>query len=383
MTGVTLRATLRDVNEAWPGARRSVAALAVFLTAILMPLAARAASGSFDVRDQAYVSISGIKGDITVRTWNKPYVQVESDDDFVGVKTLVKYGGSDLPFDIPMRALPVPTKSGPVALPPEAFLVTSVRAGEHDGVFIRGTSGTATVTVPASLGVLAIFFVRGGPSHVHIDGVRNATMIVSLRGGAVNLNNAGGDGFIQVLNGRVIATNGNFNRIRVRTVNDNVFFQRCTAKQIEASSYHGNVVFDNGTFMPGQARFDSAFGNVLVGIENRGGAQITAHSGAGHIFSNFSGSVVKLEQQNADAVAVVNGGGPLVNLTSEHGNVYLYEGAIGMKRDSPDWREGTAHVAPPLNLRARPPGAPNAAGAHAPAGGIRFRPARRIVKRGR
>jgi hypothetical protein len=342
-----------------------------------MPLAARAASGSFDVRDQAYVAIFGNKGDITVRTWNRPYVEVDSDDDFVGTKTLVRYGGTDLPFDIPMRAAPIPTKTGTVALPVESFLITSVKAGEHDGVLVKGTAGAATVMVPASLGVLAIVF-RGGPSHIHIDGVRSATMIVSLRGGSAILNNDGGDGFLQVLNGRVVATNSNFNRIRVRTVTDNVFFERCTAKQIEASSYHGSVVFDNGTFMPGQARFDSTFGNLLVGLDIRGSAQITAHSGAGHIFTNFTGSSVKLDQQNADAVAIVNGGGPLVNLTSEHGNVYLYEGAIGTKRDSPDWREGTAHVAPPLNLRARPE-----AQRARPAGAMHVRPMRRIVARGR
>ncbi len=347
MTRSTRSASVRGVNHPPAGARRYVAALVVFLAAIFAPLGARAASESFDVGEQGFVQIRAIKGEITVRTWDKPTVQIDTDDDFVGRKAPVRYGSPDVPFDIPMRAQPIPTITGIVQLPPESFVIANLKPTQHDGIYIEGKTGTATVTVPANLGMLVVA-MRGGPSHVDIDGVKSATMIVALRGGAARFHDVGGDGFVQVLNGRVTATNSNFNRIRVRTVNDSVVFERCSAKQIEASSVHGSVVYDNGQFVPGQARFESTFGNVLIGLGRGGGAQLSAHSGTGKIYSNFTQRNVALHQRDSDATATVHGGGPLVNLSSEHGSIYLYDGAIEQKRDSPDWHEGTARVNAPL-----------------------------------
>ena len=62
-------------------------------------------------------------------------------------------------------------------------------------------------------------------------------------------------------------------------------FRGCTSHQIEASSKYGSIVYDNGKFQPGLARFESDHGNVALGV--RGGAQIGAHSGSGHIVSTF------------------------------------------------------------------------------------------------
>jgi hypothetical protein len=298
MTRRAARGTLWTVNDAPACARRFVVALVVFLAAVLTPLGARAASASFDVGDQAFGEIRGVKGDIVVKTWDRPQVQVDSDDNFVGRKAPVRYGSIDLPFDIPMRAQTIPTKNGPVQLPTESFIVSSVRAGQHDGVYVDGTAGAATVMVPASLGVLVIAF-RGGPSHVSVEGLRNATMIVALRGGSAHFKNVGGDGFVQVLNGRVIATDSQFDRIRVRTVTENVVFERCSAKQIEASSVDGSVVYDNGSFVPGQARFESTNGNVLLGIGS-GGAQLAAHSGSGRVLESRRARDVTTARRRCD-----------------------------------------------------------------------------------
>ena len=50
-------------------------------------------------------------------------------------------------------------------------------------------------------------------------------------------------------------------------------------------SSYGSIVYDNGDFAPGLARFESEHGNVALGV--RGNAQIGAHSGTGHVVSSF------------------------------------------------------------------------------------------------
>ena len=110
------------------------------------------------------------------------------------------------------------------------------------------------------------------------------------------------------------ATNSSFDRLRVRTATGNMFFRGCSSQQIQATSNYGSIVYDNGDFQAGLARFESDHGNVALGV--RGGAQIGAHSGSGHVVSNFQdGAFVQGNPETKQAT--VGGGGPVVTATSE------------------------------------------------------------------
>ena len=133
-----------------------------------------------------------------------------------------------------------------------------------------------------------------------------------------------GSGYVESLRGRVTASNSTFDRLRARTATGNMIFRGCTSHQIEATSNYGSIVYDNGRFQPGLAHFESVHGNVALGV--RGGAQIGARSGSGHIVSSFPNGAQLRGRRSAQAT--VRGGGPMVTAVSKHGSVYIYNGSM-------------------------------------------------------
>jgi hypothetical protein len=185
------------------------------------------------------------------------------------------------------------------------------------------------ITIPRGT-AMVMAHLRAG--HLNINNYRGI-FITHVRSAAITLNNVSGTGYVESLRGRVVATNSSFDRLRVRTATGNVLFQGCTSHQIQASSVYGSIVYDNGDFQPGLARFESEHGNVALGV--RGSAQIGAHSGSGHVVSSFQDDA-NVHGDPTTKQATVGGGGPVVTATSKNGSVYLYSGSIN---DHPHVRE--------------------------------------------
>jgi DUF4097 and DUF4098 domain-containing protein YvlB len=185
------------------------------------------------------------------------------------------------------------------------------------------------ITIPRGT-AMVMAHLRAG--HLNINNYRGI-FITHVRSAAITLNNVSGTGYVESLRGRIVATNSSFDRLRVRTATGNVLFQGCTSHQIQASSVYGSIVYDNGDFQPGLARFESEHGNVALGV--RGSAQIGAHSGSGHVVSSFQDDA-NVHGDPTTKQATVGGGGPVVTATSKNGSVYLYSGSIN---DHPHVRE--------------------------------------------
>ena len=178
--------------------------------------------------------------------------------------------------------------------------------------------------------------------------------VAHARAAGVTLNNVGGTGFVESLRGRVVAKNSSFDRLRVRTATGDMLFQGCTSHQIQATSTYGSIVYDNGNFQPGLARFESEHGDVALGV--RGNAQIGAYSGAGHVVSNFQDDT-QVRGDPTTKQATVGGGGPVVTASSKNGAVYLYSGSMNEHPYVRQELSGSADL--PMRLT-NPPG-PNAA----------------------
>jgi hypothetical protein len=230
-----------------------------------------------------------------------------------------------LPPEVTIFDTSILTANGAIVLPPESFPLGPLIAAEHDGVLIFGgdRGASVTLTIPAST---ALLWTVVGAGSITIDGYRNGTFVALLHNGAMHLNDAGGDGYAEVARGPMFVQNAAFNRIRARTATGNIVFENCNARQILATSVNGSIAYDNGTFVPGIARFESENGNVAIGIAG-GGALIDAHSAAGRVYSGFSNSAA-VNGSETDAQAIVGPGGPVVTAASVRGGVYLYDGAL-------------------------------------------------------
>lgn len=259
-------------------------------------------------------------GIVNVQTWDRPVVQVSTDGQ-VNVQHLdASAVDPKIPKQIPNAAHSIETVHGTVTLPPEPFVLPKLQGATHDAVRVTG-NGNTTVMVPSTSAMVMAHVDTGRVVINNYHGV----FVAQVHSGGVFLNHVDGSGYVESLRGRVIASDSNFERLRVRTAASNVVFNRCTSHQIEASSTYGSIVYNNGSFEPGLARFESEHGNVAVGV--RGGAQLGGHSDTGHVVSSFP-SGTQLQGDVNTAQAKVEGGGPVVTATSKDGSVYLYNGSM-------------------------------------------------------
>jgi len=315
---------------------------------LLLWCAAAAAPGladtsTLDVGDQAVViiQIAGRGNVLTVRTWDRSAVSVESEIAPAVERRTVTFGTERMPLAAPIPPMPYALhENGQVVgqgiMPPEEFPYASFRPGPHDFVRVTAEAGARlVVTIPATTGILQ---TRIGGGATTIDGYRGANLFVLQNFGRVKLNGAATTAFVQMNNGALYAADGTFDRLRVRVNTARVVFEHCRSKQIEANSVSGSIVYDGGTFEPGLARFESLSGNIALGVTAP--AQLAGRAQDGHVYTQFDRAGTAISQPpDGSTIAAFAGGGPLVNAISGHGNVYLYDGSLSSRRTpAPEWR---------------------------------------------
>lgn len=262
-------------------------------------------------------------GHLTVRTWDRPSVQIEADANVQWHHFNANEIAARVPAQVMMWSQTIRGPAGDMTLPAEAFIIPTLQGSDHDAVVARG-DGNAVITVPSTTALVVTNVSEGA---ISIQNYRGGVFIAHVRAGQVELMNVEGTGAVQVVNGPVDARNSDFNRLRVRTARGNMVFENCSSRQIEATSLMGSILYDNGLFQPGLARFESQRGDVALGVAG-GGVQIGAHSSAGQIYSGFEGREASIQRQLNDAQATVNGGGPFITATSGTGSVIFYKGAL-------------------------------------------------------
>lgn len=293
------------------------------LVALLVSLALAGtarADEQFDVGPSPILNLHVNRGQVTIQTWDRPQVFISAENP-IDVRHLAPSAvDSQIPKQVQIASDQVQTEHGPVTLPEESFVVPELPGGPHDAIVARG-SGRMTILIPRSA-AMVMAQQRGG--HLTISNY-HGVFIAHARGAGVSLNNVSGTGFVESLRGRIVATDSTFDRLRARTATGDMLFKGCTSQQIQATSAYGSIVYDDGVFQPGLARFESEHGNVALGV--RGNAEIGAHSGSGHVESSFDDDA-QVRGDPTTKQATVGNGGPVVTATSKNGSVYLYSGSM-------------------------------------------------------
>lgn len=330
-----------------------VASLGTCIATLMTCIAARAEIQTIDDLDAPIVRVQiPAQANLTIRTWEKPAVQIDGDTStlFVDRKT------NRVPESIPPTLIRVGQTrgpDGPIVLPAESFVVSTVPPGPRSVVLIRGMAGhpvgSLVVTIPSNTALLVSNVAHGS---VTLQGYQSGTFIVHLNTGVVLLEDVGGDGFVQVLRGPLLAVDSNFNRLRVRTAIGRQIFEHCNSKQIEATIVNGPIVYDNGHFEPGLARFDASVGNVAIGTT--GASQLNAHVAGGKIYTLFERRV-QIDNRETEASAIVEGGGPVVTASTASGSVFLYDGSLRTKSRLPAEWHATRAALQRENPKAGPP----------------------------
>jgi hypothetical protein len=344
MIPVTSRRYDRRVAAVRDARRRAAASLAL-LIGFLHPAQARAESSSFTVGDQAVVRvIAGNGSTVSLRAWDRPTVEVDTDDESVQVlRRTVVFGTAQNPLSvsIPLATIavrdPATGMSEPGSLPPEEFPYASdFRAGPHDVLRVEAAAGAhVTVMVPPSTAILETG-IRGS-GILTVDDYHGGTLFVRSGGGRALLTDVTSAAYIEVRNGTVNVRDSSFDRLRARGNTVGFLFEHTRARQIEVTTVSGAIVYDDGTFDPGLARFESTYGSIAIGVASN--AQIEARSGDGRVLSLWDKRPPIDQRGDGAASATVDGGGPVVNALTAHGNIYLYDGSLATRRIVPaEWQ---------------------------------------------
>jgi hypothetical protein len=315
------------------------------LIGFLSPAAASAATSSFAIGDQAVVQvIAGNLSTVSIRGWDRPGVQLDTDDETVQVNRNTRTFGvpqNPLSVSIPIASFvtrdPLTGATGTATLAPEEFPYASdFRAGPHDNIrIVVAARSHVTVMVPAATAILNAW-IRGA-GIMTIDNYHGGTLLSISTGGHTTLTDVTSAAFVQQMNGRLDVHDSSFDRLRARGNSASFTFEHTRARQIEVTTISGPIIYDNGTFDPGLARFESTSGAIAVGVAS--GAQVEARSNDGHVATMFDRRTPMNQRSDSEASATIGGGGPVVNAVTGHGNVFLYDGSLATRRDLPqEWR---------------------------------------------
>jgi Putative adhesin len=284
-----------------------------------VPAAAALADQSVSVGPNPVLNVQLDTGTLNVQTWDRPDVSVQTQGTVNVRHVPASAVDPNLSHQYTAWSQNVSTPHGNVTLPEESFVMPQLQGSTHDAVVAQG-HGDTTIMVPRGT---ALVTAHVGTGQYNLRNY-NGAFIAHVDNGGITMNHVNGSGYAEAVDGQVRANNSTFDRLRVRTATGNMLFRGCTSHQIEASSQYGSIVYDNGSFQPGLARFESVHGNVALGV--RGGAQIGAHSGSGHIVSSFPNGTQVHTGSNMTQ-ATVRGGGPVVTADSKNGSVYIYNGS--------------------------------------------------------
>jgi hypothetical protein len=326
-------------------ALRRVAVSLALLTGFLSPAPASAASSSFTIGDQGVLQVwAGNLSTVVIRGWDRPNVQLDTDDEAVQVvRRPVTFGTPQNPLSVSLPITTVVTRdplggtTGTATLAPEEFPYASdFRTGVHDSVrIVAAARSHVTVMVPAATGILDVR-VRGA-GITTIDDYHGGTLFVSSAGGRSTLTDITSAAFVQQMNGHLEVRDSSFDRLRARGNAATFTFEHTRARQIEVTTISGPIVYDDGTFDPGLARFESTSGAIAIGAS--AGAQIEARSNDGRVLSLWDRRQPVDQRGDGEASVTIDGGGPVVNAVSAHGNVYLYDGSLDTRGVlPPEWR---------------------------------------------
>ncbi|MGH7660722.1 MAG: hypothetical protein ACRENA_07385 [Vulcanimicrobiaceae bacterium] len=313
------------------------AAAAVLFAFLLVSVTARAAFAEptiIDVSAHPIVLIQHTQP-IWITTWDRQQISVDAGADAPGIE---RHPGRlapttpTAPYSVPIPAQTIEGPNGQnVTLGPENFPV-QIPSGEHDTVRIQVPPNVANVMIPADTSVLSI----NGFAATQIENY-HGQLIAQQRAGPLVLRDVSGDAFAQNLQGQIFVVDSNFDRLRTRTAVSNMVFQRCNVRQIEATSTSGSILYNNGSFQPGLARFETVTGHVALGVN--GAASIAVKGPPGQIYQSFD-QPTPFVNRGGEANARIGGGGPLVNVVTRQGRVYLYDGSLLNKRAlPPHWNQ--------------------------------------------
>lgn len=270
----------------------SLAAVAVF--------AFQQADTTFTVEPGSRLMVSSVRGDITVRTWDRNQVRAVADLP-PGTRLVVENRGPQVVVRSSGRA----QASAEYELTVPAWMELNLTT-VHGDIRITGTRGQVTAeTVDGDVSA------SGGTGFVSLHSVN----------GAVTLTGANGRIELQSVNDDIRLTDAS-GEIAAEGVNGTITLQRVESSSVELSTVSGDVLYHGSIKPNGRYRFASHSGDVTVALPEAAGAVVQVNTFSGSFESDYPVTLTESRPGKRFSFTIGNGSAR-IDLESFSGEIRL------------------------------------------------------------
>jgi TM2 domain-containing membrane protein YozV/predicted Ser/Thr protein kinase len=210
---------------------------------------------------------------------------------------------------------------------------------EHLVLKRNGNDVSITAQTPPELQHLSLFHRPNLDVHYEIALPRHFNVQVQTMGGDVNVSEVQGNADIKTLGGDLVCENiggavtahtmggdvradGCKGRLDMQTMGGNVTIKGCTGAAVHATTSGGSVSAEFTTAPTAESELETAGGNITVCLPGDAALTLDGQTFGGAEKSDFP---VKIEDQfgNSTLSGAINGGGPILKMHTQGGNIEL------------------------------------------------------------
>jgi DUF4097 and DUF4098 domain-containing protein YvlB len=170
------------------------------------------------------------------------------------------------------------------------------------------------ITVPRQFGV----HVETAGGNVKLDGLRG-DISAKTDGGQLKFQDIDGNVDGETAGGDVYAHNCH-SSVNLKTMGGNITIEEFAGMEIHATTEGGSVSADFLAAPKADSRFDTSGGNVTVRLPNKAAIMLDARAEGGSVKTELAVQVDG-ELRDNNLKGTINGGGPLLKLETEGGNI--------------------------------------------------------------
>lgn len=263
----------------------------------------------FSVRPDARLAISGLGGEVVVRTWNRNEMRVVADHS--SRETLdIRTSGSVVRVGVKSRWGTPRAVEYTITLP--ATMSVEVN-GTYMDVDARGVRGTVQIET-----VQGDVYVEGGEGFVNAVSVQ----------GDVDVRNARGRVRVETTNGEIRVRNV-IGEISAETVNGEVDLEMVDSRSVEAVTVNGDIRYDGTIHDSGRYYFNTHNGDISVSVPERANVTITVSTFSGDFESDFPVTITGTKDKWFSFT--LGGGSARLELESFGGSIRLRRPGVGRR----------------------------------------------------
>lgn len=264
----------------------------------------------FAVRPDARLAVSGLGGDVIVRTWSRNEMRVVADHSSRD-RIEIKMSGSAVRVQAKSRHGAPRAVDFTITIPASMDVDIS---GTYMDADVRGVRGTVQIET-----VQGDITVAGGNRFVTLHSVQGDVTVTGARG-RVRVETVNGEIHVSDITGELSA----------ETVNGEMALEGIDSRAVEAVTVNGDITYDGAIHDGGRYWFNTHNGDLTVSVPERANVTVTVSTFNGDFESDFPVTITGTRDKRFSFA--IGGGSARLELESFGGSIRLRRPGLGRRR---------------------------------------------------